>query len=157
MRISRWVYVSCVLLALALVSPPVLLAEDPYPDLLIKRLDRAATDLTSEGFEPMNTYLGLLSDGAANVMTLKLTRGKEYGLVAVCESCSDLDLVLYDEENKPIISSLGTGNHAVVTVTPHRTGQYKLVLRMTKCGQDESCYHRIGVFGRSRCCESCSG
>ncbi|HKI00468.1 MAG TPA: hypothetical protein VKK31_00665 [Thermoanaerobaculia bacterium] len=157
MKTSRWVYVSCVLLVLSLVSPSFLLAEklccssNRLDGSLKNRLDRAATDLTSDGFEPMDTYLGMLSDGAANIVTLQLTRGKDYGFVAVCESCSGLDLVLYDEENQSIGSNVGTGNHAAVNVTPTRTGKYKLVLRMTKCRQDDSCYHKIGVFGRSHC------
>lgn len=150
MKTSRWVYVSCVLLVLALVSPPVLLAANSFLDLLKNRLDRAATNLTSEGFESMDTYPGMLIEGAASVVTLRLMRGKDYGLVAVCEDCSGLDLVLYDEENKLIVSDVGTGNHPVVTVTPRRTGQYKLFLRMTKCSKDY-CYNGIGVFGRSRC------
>lgn len=151
MKTSRWVYVACVLLVLALVSPAVLLATYPFLESLKNRLDRAAIDLTSEGFESIGTYPGLLTEGSATVVTVRLTRGKDYGLVAVCEYCSGLDLALYDEENKRIDpSDVETGNHPVVTVTPRRTGQYKLVLRMTKCSKDY-CYHGIGVFGRSRC------
>lgn len=150
MKTSRWGYVSCVLLALALACPPVLLAEDPLLGPIRNRLDRAALDLREEGFERMHAYPGLLSDDAANVVTLRLTRGKDYGLIAVCESCSGLDLVLYDEENNLIASGVGAGNHPVVTVIPRRTGQYKLVLRMAECAES-SCYYGIGVLERSGC------
>jgi hypothetical protein len=151
MKASRWVYVSCVLLVLALVRPSVLLAGNSFLDSLQNRLDRAAIDLTIEGFEPTHAYPGLLSGGAATVVNLWLTRGKDYGFVAVCESCSGMDLALYDSRNNLVASDVGTGDQPVVTVIPRRTGQFKLVLRMTKCSQDDSCYYGIGVVKRSGC------
>jgi hypothetical protein len=159
MRTSRWVYVSCALLVLALVSPSVLLAQNrcfgsadnELDGSIRKRLDVAASNLTSAGFELTDTYPGLISEGAVHVLTVELTRGRSYGLVAVCEYCSGLDLALYDKDNVLIAPSLAArGNHTDFTVIPRRTGPYKLVLRMTSCNQG-SCYYGISVLERSAC------
>ncbi|MGC1525491.1 MAG: hypothetical protein WA783_05525, partial [Phormidesmis sp.] len=74
--------------------------------------------------------------------------GVTYSLVGVCdEDCSDLDIVLYDDNGNIVASDLQPDDFPVVTVTPRWNAQFTINVRMVSCSI-APCRFGVGAFGR---------
>lgn len=81
-------------------------------------------------------------------LILTLDAGRRYALVGVCDrDCSDLDLVLYDEDGYIVDSDTEPDDTPIVSVTPRETARYRLHVMMASCAV-QPCYYGVGVFGR---------
>jgi hypothetical protein len=60
---------------------------------------------------------------------------------------SDLDIKLYDENDRVIATDTSTDDKPLVTVTPRWTGEFRILVSMYECG-NSPCYYGIGVFGK---------
>lgn len=86
--------------------------------------------------------------GRSNSFSLNLEKGWAYKIIAVCDNdCSDLDLVLYDENNNEISKDLGNDSLPMVEVTPRWTGRFSLRVTMYSCS-NSPCFYGITVLGK---------
>ncbi|MET0648842.1 MAG: hypothetical protein ABW208_19710, partial [Pyrinomonadaceae bacterium] len=86
--------------------------------------------------------------GETSSFALSLNGGTEYRLVSACDNdCSDIDIVVYDENGNQVASDTSRDDKPVVSVTPRWTGQFRIKVTMYKCS-NSPCAYGISVFGR---------
>jgi len=89
----------------------------------------------NDGFaESHDTFYDLVATGASESVTVDLRAGRDYRFVGKCDAdCSDLDFQLYDPSGTLIDSDLLTDDVPVISVSPSRTGTYRLRVTMASC------------------------
>ncbi len=86
--------------------------------------------------------------GGSDYITVNLRKGKSYGIVGVCDrDCRDLDIALYDSRGNLIASDLQDDDIPAMSITPSRSGTYRIRVDMASCNTN-ICYYGIGVFGQ---------
>jgi len=91
-------------------------------------------------------YIGALRTSAREEHDIDLSAGTSYQLIGVCDNdCSDLDLRLFDPSGREVASDVLTDDTPVLTVTPRRSGTYRVRAIMTACS-DQPCRYGIGVY-----------
>jgi hypothetical protein len=82
------------------------------------------------------------------MVSLDLNIGTQYQIMGACDTdCSDLDFVLYDGRGNQIDQDVELDDVPIVTVTPSRTGTFRVKVTMATCTA-EPCRYGIGVFGK---------
>ena len=111
------------------------------------QLDRLVGRLSDEGYEQSHLRrMGRLNDDGTQTYTVNLQRGKGYAVAGVCDNdCSDLDLILLDNRGRVVDQDDSTDDAPVVTVTPSKTGTYRVRVRMYECSVDP-CSFGLVVF-----------
>lgn len=67
-------------------------------------------------------------------ISLSLAAGKRYVVAATCDDdCTELNLRLLDGEGNPIKSVESSGDEPEIEIIPERSGDYQLVIGMSKC------------------------
>lgn len=93
-------------------------------------------------------FIDALYHGRSDYITINLRAGTSYGIVGVCDSdCRDLDIALYDSRGNLIASDLQDDDIPAITITPSRSGTYRVRVDMASCNTN-ACYYGIGVFGQ---------
>jgi hypothetical protein len=112
------------------------------------QLVQTALALTQRGYELTHeAYTDTLYTNSNQDLNLTLDAGKAYALVGVCDNdCSNLDLVLYDQDGNVVDKDFRPDVAAVVEVTPSETASYRLRVIMAGC-RSQPCYYGVGVFG----------
>jgi hypothetical protein len=89
----------------------------------------------SEGFaESHDTFYDLVATGASETVTVALLAGRDYRFVGKCDTdCSDLDFQLYDAAGTLLDSDLLRDDVPVISVSPARSGTYRLRVTMASC------------------------
>lgn len=92
---------------------------------------------------------GSLAQDASQTRRIRLQANVEYAILGACDDdCSDLDLELYSAQGTTMIDSDVEGDKfPMVTVTPTRTANYRIVTKMFACS-NQPCYYAVGVFRR---------
>jgi hypothetical protein len=103
----------------------------------------------SEGWEEThNDKFDKLDNGESDSFSFNLQRGKSYKIISVCDNdCSDLDLILYDENNNEINRDNSDDSTPMVEVRPKWTGQFSLKVSMYSC-ESNPCYYAICILGK---------
>ena len=103
----------------------------------------------SEGWEEThNDRFDSMGEGSSDSFSFTLRKGLSYKVFAVCdEDCSDLDLTLYDENQRVIAKDNSSDSMPVVGVTPSWSGRFSLGVRMYSCGSD-ICFYGISIIGK---------
>ena len=71
---------------------------------------------------------------ASETATIDLLAGRDYRLVGKCDAdCSDLDFQLYDSGGTLLDSDLLSDDVPVISVSPARSGTYRLRVTMASC------------------------
>lgn len=124
-------------------------AQDEWVRQVRRLLIAAGERLEAQGYElTHDIYTGSLNDDAQGMVSLNLSIGTQYEILGQCdEDCTDLDLVLFDPAGNQIDSDLLEDDYPVVSVTPRRTGTYRVRVMMATCSV-EPCRYGIGVFGK---------
>jgi hypothetical protein len=93
-------------------------------------------------------HTGSLRDDASEDLTLSLDGGTEYQIVGVCDNdCSDVDITLYDASGSVVDSDLLDDDVPIVSVSPSRSGRYRVHVSMAVCTA-EPCYYGVGVYSK---------
>ncbi|MEC4812449.1 MAG: hypothetical protein SAK29_04110 [Scytonema sp. PMC 1069.18] len=93
-------------------------------------------------------FIDELSSGGSNYLTINLRAGQQYGILGVCDrDCGDLDITLYNDRGQVITSDTGDDDIPTVSLTPVRSGTYRVKVDMPNC-QTRMCYYGVGVFGK---------
>ncbi|MGB3669184.1 MAG: hypothetical protein WA984_03675 [Phormidesmis sp.] len=122
---------------------------DRYTDQVNSQLIFAAAGAGYNGNDMTHDpFIGSLGRGGNDNITLHLSQGVTYSLVGVCdEDCSDLDIVLYDDNGNIVASDLQPDDFPVVTVTPRWNAQFTINVRMVSCSI-APCRFGVSAFGR---------
>jgi hypothetical protein len=109
----------------------------------------AAKRLENQGLsmvQPIRT--GSLNQDATQAITLSLEIGREYHILGACDNdCTDVDLALFDASGRQVSIDAAEDDYPVVSVSPPRSGTYRVVVSMAKCSS-EPCRYGVGVFAK---------
>jgi hypothetical protein len=132
-----------------LAAPPPLEAQSRWREQVNGQITAASRTLQDRGYSRTHDiYDGSLDHEENEFLTLTLRAGVEYQILAVCDvDCSDLDLRIYDEDNKEIDSDIETDDVPIVSITPAHNGKFRLKVIMAKC-TTSPCFYGVGVFGK---------
>lgn len=135
--------------ALAVLAPTARAQENQWRTQVESYLKQKAKRLSDMGYEQTHeTQIGSLSDDDNESFTLTLHAGTAYALVGVCDNdCSDMDLVLYDADDKQVDSDIQNDDVPIVQVTPTETMRYRVKVIMAAC-RTNPCWYGIGVYGK---------
>ena len=127
----------------ALVTPAAQAQDASVRD----QLDRLVGRLSDEGYEQTHLRrMGRLNDDGTQTYTINLNRNKAYAIAGVCDNdCSDLDLILLDSRGRVVDQDDSTDDAPVVTVSPSKSGTYRVRVRMYECSVDP-CSFGLVVF-----------
>lgn len=89
-----------------------------------------------------------LRSRGSDYLTINLRAGQQYGILGVCDGdCGDLDITLYNDRGQVIMADTGDDDIPTVSVTPVRSGTYRVKVDMPHC-QTGMCYYGVGIFGK---------
>jgi hypothetical protein len=131
---------------MALLASVPVVAQDEWAGQVQKMMDNAAKKLADSGFSYGGySHSGSLDDDASERLTLRLgTQSSQ--LVALCDGdCSDIDLVLYDDDGDKVDEDTQLDDYPVVSVSPSKNAVYTLVVRMAGCSS-EPCRYAVQQF-----------
>ncbi|BDI61474.1 hypothetical protein [Qipengyuania nanhaisediminis] len=134
--------------ALALGAGAPITAQGVYEQEVNRLLDLTRNIASSRGFSSTHSrHNGQLNQGQEETVTLDLSAGMSYMMVAQCDrDCSDIDLWLYDENGNLIDEDVLVDDTPIVNVTPRRSARFSLRTGMINCSV-QPCYYGIGVYG----------
>lgn len=133
-----------------LISTAAFARQDEWVRQVRRQLQNAGAQVFSgRGYELTHQiYTGSLDEGETETVTLSLDVGVEYQIMGACDNdCSDVDLTLYDGAGNQVDQDLQLDDYPIVSVTPRRGGNFRVVVSMADCSA-EPCRYGIGVFGR---------
>ena len=100
---------------------------------------------------------GSLANGASTSVILTLVPGREYVIVGACDNdCDDLDLRLYDADDREIAEDIELDATPRVTLPPNPGSSYRVQVMMVGCSS-EPCFWGLGVFERGSLVSSNTG
>lgn len=132
-------------------SPPSSNAPGEYNGQLQAQLNQAQNFLTGQGFQPIGqAYNTSLQPGARQDVPITLDSNIEYRIIAVCDDdCTDLDLILFDQNSNQVTQDVALDDHPILTVQPAWTGGFRLQLVMATCNV-APCYVAAQLYGRRK-------
>jgi hypothetical protein len=79
---------------------------------------------------------------------LTMRAGQQYEIIGVCDArCGDLNLRMYDANDRLITEDVLTNNVPILDVSPPLTGLYTIEVEMARCAGDP-CYYAFNVYAR---------
>jgi len=123
--------------------------QDEWTQQVRRLLQRAGQTFEQRGYTMTHQiYTGSLNDDSNEYVTLRLDIGTQYQIMGACdEDCSDMDLTLYAPNGAEIDKDIEMDDFPIVSVTPSRSGTYRLKVVMATCTA-EPCRYGVGVFGK---------
>jgi len=123
--------------------------QDEWVAQVRRLLQTAGRTFESRGYSMTHRiYTGSLNEGANEMVSLDLEIGTQYQIMGACDTdCSDLDFTLYDGRGNQIDQDIELDDVPIVSVTPSRSGTFRVKVTMAKCSA-EPCRYGIGVFGK---------
>lgn len=116
---------------------------------ITKQLDVQRGKVEQEGFSRTHDYLiELLRNNETQSKYLELQAGTTYIFTGVCdEDCSNLDLKIFDSNDKLLTSDIKGDDLPAMAIKPTRSGRYRVDVIMAKCAKSP-CIFGVGVFGK---------
>lgn len=146
-RVPAW-RPTALVLALLLGAAVAPLSAQSSTDQVWFQLQQQYTTAQKSGFLQFNYILGWLNGGSSPTVNWPLTlfAGRPFLIVGVCDNdCSDVDLVLENQEGVELASDRAADDLPLIRFTPSTTTTYWLKPIMHTCGVDH-CGYGIGVF-----------
>jgi hypothetical protein len=125
-------------------------AQDQWERVVRQQLSQVGNASEGRGYTMSHDiYMGRLDDDANTNLTLNLDAGKMYEIWGVCDQdCSDIDMVLYDDNDNEIDSDLLTDDKPLVEVTPLHSGRFRIKVTMANC-RANPCRYGVGVWSKN--------
>jgi hypothetical protein len=123
--------------------------QDEWVAQVRRLLQQAGKTFEDRGYSMTHRiYTGSLNQGRNEMVSLDLEIGTEYAIMGACDTdCSDLDFVLYDAAGNQIASDVEMDDVPIVSVTPRRSGTFRVKVVMATCTA-EPCRYGVAVFGK---------
>lgn len=133
-------------------AAPMAQMPDQYRQQLDVQLAQVAQALGSQGFSPVGQpyYGGLRDDQQQRIPPTELQQGGDYRIVGVCDAdCTDLDMVLVDQNQVEIARDTSTDARPIVQSQPAWTGPFHVDVTMYQCNHPQGCYYALMLYGRA--------
>lgn len=131
---------------IALLFIPSLLQAQSYTDIVWQQIQEAYEVASDEGYSMQNYIFGTNEEAEGNSWTFYLDNTMVYQIKAFCDQdCDNLDLVLYDESGRKVISDELEDDYPVVDFIPAVSGNYQIEVVMTSCSVGP-CYWGLALF-----------
>lgn len=123
--------------------------DDTFVRQVKQLIERNQDILEKDGYKRThNPYYVKIKKEEKNEFFVTLDKDVEYAVIAVCDSdCTNVDVVLFDENNNQIDMDTKTDQTPVVQVTPRWTGEFRLAISVPGCNA-KRCTVGISVYGR---------
>lgn len=96
-----------------------------------QRAVRIVNVMNSNGVRFRDAAVGILPPGGEKLMSVNLTAGRSYFIVASgCEDAFDVDVMVYDQNSNLVARDNDASAVAVAKVTPRWTGKFFIKVRM---------------------------
>lgn len=138
------------LAALTLAAGPAAAqVPDPYARELAQRLALTETVLVDQGYaRAAGPFAGGVAAREGRRFNLMLRAGQDYRIVGVCESrCRDLDMRLFDSENRLIAQDVLEDSVPIIHVRPRVTGRHDIEVEIMGC-TGAPCWFAFNVYSR---------
>jgi len=90
--------------------------------------------------------LGSAAQGERQRITVTLIDGVDYGVGAFCDrDCSDIDLRLYDQAGRELLSDLEPDDYPALDLSAQRTEAFEVELDMVTCTA-EPCFYGLSLY-----------
>ena len=134
---------------LAALVPASLEAQDRWETQVRNQMHDITYRAESAGFSRTSQYYyGQLRHGQSETINLSFAAGREYLVIAACDSdCPDIDLRLYEDDGELVGSDLRSDAFPIVTVPTGHTGTHPVKVSMARCDANP-CRYEIAVFSR---------
>ncbi len=131
----------------ALLAPHLAEARDPYADQVARQLTSFKRAAIHEGdYSDRGEHIGKLAKGERYERLMTLEKGELYVFGAACDKdCSHLRLRILDESGRVVGDERGNRPH--VEVSPRWTRQFRILVDMTGCREDE-CHFGVTLAAR---------
>ena len=135
--------------AAAFIATTAAAPQDEWVAQVRRLLQQAGKTFEDRGYSMTHRiYTGSLNNGHNEMVSLDLDIGTQYQIMGACDTdCSDLDFVLYDAAGNQIDNDVETDDVPIVSVTPRRSGTYRVKVVMATCTA-EPCRYGVAVFGK---------
>lgn len=112
-------------------------------------LDSATTLVESEDFQAVqNPVYGSLEEGEDEEFEMRVRAGQTYIFLGVCdENCSDLDIIVTDEDGDELESDVELDDTPMVMLQATQTMKIAVKVSMPTCRND--CHYGLGVYTRN--------
>jgi hypothetical protein len=123
--------------------------QDEWVAQVRRLLQQAGKTFEDRGYSMTHRiYTGSLNQSRNEMVALNLDIGTQYQIMGACDTdCSDLDFVLYDAAGNQIDDDVEMDDVPIVSVTPRRSGTYRVKVVMATCTA-EPCRYGVAVFGK---------
>jgi hypothetical protein len=137
--------VAAAFLTTTAAAPP----QDEWVAQVRRILQSTARTFENNGYSMTHRiYTGSLNNGRETMVSLDLDIGTTYQIMGACDTdCSDLDFVLFDPAGNQVDDDVATDDAPIVSVTPRRSGTYRVKVVMATCTA-EPCRYGVAVFGK---------
>lgn len=137
------------ILATALITIPGVTLAQSYVEIINAQFQQATDFFASRGYSLTHGPSGgQLGHNAYENITINLSSGNVYAIVAFCDqNCDNINLELYDEKNNLIDSDTETDAKPIVQVAPEWTGQFLIKVTMANCS-NVPCHYGAAVYGK---------
>jgi hypothetical protein len=118
-------------------------------DVLAAQFTKIRDRFAGYGYsETHSVYTNHLNAGDSHNTSFALRSGMTYLISGVCDQdCTDLDILLYDSDGNLIADDQKEDDHPLVSVTPIRTGEFTIKIKMIRCSV-APCYFGTQIFGK---------
>jgi hypothetical protein len=134
---------------LAALVPASLDAQDRWETQVRNQMIEITDRAHSAGFSRTSQYYyGRLRQGQSETINLTFATGREYMVIAACDSdCPDVDLSLYEGDGQLFGSDLRSDAFPIVVVPTGHSGTHPVKVSMARCDANP-CRYEIAVFTR---------
>jgi hypothetical protein len=136
------------LFGLTLIASPAH-AQDRWEQVVRSQLSTVGAATERNGYHmATDIYQGRLNDDATTDLSVDLKAGKDYVLWGVCDQdCTDIDLVIYNNNGDEVDSDLQTDDKPLLHVIPARDGKYRIKVSMVTCSANP-CRYGVGLWSK---------
>ncbi|MEM9300995.1 MAG: hypothetical protein AAGE01_02735 [Pseudomonadota bacterium] len=124
-------------------------AQTVWEEQVSDQIDAASREFRNAGFNKISkTFIDSLDESDSEAYTLELSDFYEYIAIGVCdEDCSDLDLVIYDDDGDRIAEDVEIDDVPIISGQPDYAGVYYLEVQMIDCDV-EPCSYGVTLYAR---------
>jgi hypothetical protein len=139
--------VAAFLLGLAPGATTFAVGDFPFADGIWDQLDYWSNQRELDNYRVRNFVMGKLADDDSDYWTFRLERDTDYTILGVCDSdCTDVDIIVTDEDGNEIIRDTLVDDHPTVQFRPRFSGTYEVEVRMYACNVTSYCYWGMGIY-----------
>ncbi len=112
-----------------------------YEDQVKTRLAAGALVCSLGGYEVTSTHIDTLRRNGRDTLSLTLRSRSNYKIIGACDDdCTDLDLILYDENDREVARDEKTDDVPIVDVSPRWDADFTLRVHLYACKTEKCVY-----------------